>query len=45
MLGLMQLKEVILAIVSRREIDARNRFPIIGPDGPYTRSTGWTGVP
>ena len=42
MLGLMQLKEVILAIVSRQEIDARNRYPIRG-SGTY--GTRWTGVP
>ena len=42
MVGLMQLKEVILAIVSRQEIDARNRYPIRG--GGYSGSE-WTGVP
>lgn len=45
MLGLMQLKEVISVIVSRQEIEARNRYPIIGGGTYGTRGTGWTGVP
>ena len=45
MAGLKQLKEVISVIVSRQEIDARNRYPIIGGGTYGTHGTRWTGVP